>query len=117
MAMSANTPATASKPNYTVKQVEQVVSGTDVLVRLFTLAASDVIPWHYHSGSTDHYFVLSGSLRITTRDPEADHILATGEHSQITPGRQHLVRNGGSEDCRFLLIQGVGRHDFIKVGG
>jgi hypothetical protein len=25
----------------------------------FTLADGDVIPWHYHSESTDHYFVLA----------------------------------------------------------
>lgn len=113
--MATETRTTAPKPTYVVKQVEQVVKGTDVMVRLFTLSADDVIPWHSHSESTDHYFVLAGTLRITTRDPEADHVLVGGEHWQITPGNQHLVRNGGSEDCRFLLIQGVGKHDFIKA--
>jgi quercetin dioxygenase-like cupin family protein len=113
--MAANTDTTASTPNYAVKQVDQIVKGTDVLVRLFTLAPSDVIPWHYHSESTDHYFVLSGTLGISIRDPEADHILASGEHWHIAPGRPHLIRNGGSEDCRFLLIQGVGKHDFITA--
>ncbi len=113
--MSTETHATASKPNYAVKKVEQVIKGTDVVVRLFTLAGADVIPWHYHSESTDHYFVLSGTLAITTRDPEAKHVLATGEHWKMAPGNQHLVQNGGSEDCRFLLIQGVGKHDFIKA--
>src|SRR5215217_3101542 len=75
IAMATETRTTAPKPTYVVKQVEQVVKGTDVMVRLFTLSADDVIPWHSHSESTDHYFVLAGTLRITTRDPEADHVL------------------------------------------
>ena len=112
--MSTNIGETPSKPNYTVKRVELIVKGTDVLVRLFTLAPKDVIPWHHHTESTDHYFVLSGILRITSRDPEADNVLASGEHWHITPGKAHRIQNGGSDDCRFLLIQGVGKHDFIS---
>src|SRR5262245_8441317 len=49
--------------NYQVKSVEPVVVGTDIQVRVFTLADGDVIPWHYHSESTDHYFVLRGQLQ------------------------------------------------------
>ena len=65
--MTAN--AQQAKPNYTVKSVETVVAGTDAKVRLFTLAFGDVIPWHYHGQSTDHYFVLEGVLSISTREP------------------------------------------------
>ena len=39
--------------SYEVKNVENVVVGTDIQVRVFTLADGDVIPWHYHSESTD----------------------------------------------------------------
>ena len=102
-------------PNYSVKQVKKIVEGTDVLVRLFTLAADDVIPWHYHSKSTDYYFVLSGSLAIATRDPETRDVVVAGEHSQIAPNTMHCIENAGSQDCHFLLIQGVGTYDFIKA--
>ena len=61
----------AAKPNYSVKNIEPVVVGTDVQARVFTLAPDEFIPWHRHSESTDHYFVLSGALSITTRDPRA----------------------------------------------
>ena len=56
-------------PDYQVKNVEPVAVGTDIQVRVFTLADGDVIPWHYHSESTDHYFVLRGKLTIETRSP------------------------------------------------
>src|SRR5262249_60996783 len=62
--------------NYQVKSVEPVVVGTDIQVRVFTLADGDVIPWHYHSESTDHYFVLRGQLTIETRSPDHRHRLS-----------------------------------------
>ena len=49
-------------PDYQVKNVEPVAVGADVQVRVFTLTDGEEIPWHYHSGSTDHYFVLRGNL-------------------------------------------------------
>src|SRR6266550_4013166 len=58
------------KPNFNVKKVEAIAIGTDVQARLFTLAPADVIPWHHHSESTDHYFVLRGALTIETRHPD-----------------------------------------------
>jgi hypothetical protein len=39
------------------------VVGSGIQVRIFTLEPGDVIPWHYHSESTDHYFVLRGPSR------------------------------------------------------
>src|SRR5215813_194112 len=42
-------------PDYQVKNVEPVAVGIDIQVRLFTLEQGDVIPWHYHSESTDHF--------------------------------------------------------------
>lgn len=52
---------TPQASNYSMKHVETVVDGTDVRVRLFTLAGGEIIPWHYHSHCTDYYFVLEGA--------------------------------------------------------
>ena len=56
-------------PDYQVKNVEPVVVGSDIQVRLFTLEQGDVIPWHYHSESTDNYFVLRGKLPSRRGNP------------------------------------------------
>ena len=106
--------AASAKPNYSVKNIEPVVVGTDVQARVFTLAPDEFIPWHRHSESTDHYFVLSGSLSITTRDPNAELMLETGGRYRITAGTSHLIANRAKSDCVFLLVQGVGKYDFIK---
>jgi quercetin dioxygenase-like cupin family protein len=104
----------STKPNYTVKNIEPVVIGKDVQARIFTLAPGEAIPWHRHSESTDHYFVLNGTLTINTRKPDDEHTFEIGGRYKITPGTAHLISNLGATDCLFLLLQGVGKYDFIK---
>ena len=97
-----------------VKNIEVVAKGADIQARIFTLAPGEAIPWHRHSESTDHYFVLHGTLTINTRKPDNEHILEIGGRYKITPDTEHLISNREATDCRFLLIQGVGKYDFIK---
>jgi quercetin dioxygenase-like cupin family protein len=97
---------------YKVKNVETVVKGTDVQVRVFTLASDETIPWHFHRNSTDYYFVLDGLVSISTREPVLTRKLSIGQSHKITPGTPHLIANGSAEDCRFLLVQGVGTYDW-----
>ena len=101
---------------YTVKAIETVAQGSDLQARLYTLGPGDIIPWHYHSGVTDWYFCLSGTLRVETRAPRADERLTAGSQYEIPPKTAHRISNGGdAEDCRFLLLQGVGVYDFNKL--
>jgi quercetin dioxygenase-like cupin family protein len=102
---------------YTVKSIEPVAIGSDVQARLFTLAPGETIPWHYHSAVTDWYFVLEGALSVETRAPAARRELAIGESYHIAPKTAHLIANRCDTDTRFLLVQGVGAYDFLRVGG
>jgi quercetin dioxygenase-like cupin family protein len=104
-------------PGYSVKSVEPVAIGSDVLARVFTLAPGDEIPWHFHSAVTDWYFVLEGGLSIETRAPRGSRRLTAGERYSIPPKTAHLISNHSEADTRFLLVQGVGGYDFIRVGG
>ena len=48
----------------------------------------------------------------------ADHReLAIGESYHIAPKTAHLIANRSDRDTRFLLVQGVGAYDFLRVGG
>ena len=108
-------PATAG-PSYIVKSIETIAEGSDIRARLYTLASGDVIPWHYHSLVTDWYFCLGGNLRVETRAPRADERIAVGGTYSIPPKTAHRISNGGNgDDCRFLLLQGVGAYDFNKI--
>ena len=103
------------RPDYAVKKIEPVVIGTDVQARVFTLAPRDAIPWHRHNESTDHYFVLRGTLTIETRNPDDRRALEIGDRYQIMPGTVHLIANRGMTDCQFLLLQGIGKFDWVKA--
>ena len=102
-------------PDYEVKKIEPIVAGKDVQVRVFTLARGDVIPWHYHRESTDHYFVLQGTLIIETREPDDRIVLAVGERHKILPGTAHCISNESACEWQFVLVQGVGKQDWQKA--
>ena len=107
----------AQGPGYTVKSIEPVAIGSDVQARLFTLSPDETIPWHFHSAVTDWYFVLEGVLSIETRAPADRRELGVGETYKIAPKTAHLISNRSAGDTRFLLVQGVGAYDFLRVGG
>jgi quercetin dioxygenase-like cupin family protein len=90
------TPNAAKQSNYTVKNVEPIMSATNAQARIFTLAPGQNIPWHHHSKVTDHYFVLRGSLTIRQRGPDSECELQAGERHQIMPGTPHLLSNEGA---------------------
>ena len=107
----------AQGPGYAVKSVEPVAIGSDVQARVFTLAPGEQIPWHFHSAVTDWYFVLEGALSIETRRPPTAGSLSVGDRHSIPPKTAHLIANRSDADTRFLLVQGVGAYDFLRVGG
>jgi quercetin dioxygenase-like cupin family protein len=80
------------------------------------LAPDDFTPWHYHSTVTDWYFCLGGTLRIEMLAPRGEEWLTPSGRYAIPPNTAHRISNGGNgEDCRFLLLQGVGVYDFNKI--
>jgi mannose-6-phosphate isomerase-like protein (cupin superfamily) len=81
-------------------------------VRLFMLAPGDVIPWHFHSAVADVFFVLDGELTVETRAPDDWRALGVGQRHRVNPGHAHQTSNRGAHDCRFLIVQGVGKYDF-----
>ena len=113
--MRTSSSGSTRKSNYSVKHVATIANGTDVRVRLFTLAPAEIIPWHYHSKSVDHYFVLEGMLTVRTRNPEQLSVVKVGESHRLTPHTTHQISNQSARDCRFLLVQGVGALDWVKA--
>lgn len=111
----SSTAAAAQKANYRVKNIEPVMTGSDVQARLFTLAPGETIPWHFHRTAADHYFILEGTLTVVTREPEEARTIGIGGDHRIVPGTAHLITNRSTADCRFLLLQGVGTYDWVKA--
>ena len=105
-----------AKPQpYKVRDIHVVAKGADVLVRQYTLDPGEAIPWHSHSEVSDYYFGLEGVVLIETRNPSARHEVGPGRTATVTPPTVHHVSNPGRQPCRFLLVQGVGKYDFVKA--
>jgi quercetin dioxygenase-like cupin family protein len=100
---------------YKVRDIRVVAKGADVLVREYTLGPGEVIPWHRHTEVSDYYYGLEGFVVVETRDPGARHEVGVGKSTTVSPPTVHQVSNPGTQPCRFLLIQGVGKYDFVKA--
>lgn len=101
-------------PPYQARKISVIAKGTDVLVREYLLGPGEFVPWHHHTQVSDHYYSLEGAVVIETRDPDARRELNPGESATVTPPTAHHVSNLSGKPCRFLLIQGVGKYDFVK---
>jgi mannose-6-phosphate isomerase-like protein (cupin superfamily) len=73
------------------------------------------VPWHYHSRTQDTFYVISGAIRVFMREPEEDVCLAVGQTYSVPAGRPHRVANAGGASAVFLVLQGMGEHDFVAV--
>jgi len=99
-----------------VKMEEIIIQTAEVKVRLIELQPEEVTPWHFHTEVTDHFFGMSGEIEVKLKDPNESIILAPGVRCQVETGRAHQVVNIlKMESSRYLLIQGVGRYDFVRV--
>lgn len=104
--------------SYTVSSRKVVVQGSDVHVKEFRLVAGEEIPWHRHSHMFDVFYCLEGRLEIDLAEVRTGRrlpgiVLNTGESARVEAGTAHRPHNPGPRVCRFLLIQGVGKYDYI----
>jgi mannose-6-phosphate isomerase-like protein (cupin superfamily) len=80
------------------------------------MTPSQRVPWHCHTNVRDTFYVVEGRVRITLREPDDQVDLAVGEGwGPERPGRPHLVTNPGKGTATFLVLQGMGEHDFVTL--
>ena len=84
-------------------------------VQILTLGAGEDVPWHSHTEILDTFVCLDGPMDV--KMPGASHELQPGGTIAVSPNTPHRVvgKDGGA--CRFLVVQGVGAHDFIPAEG
>ncbi len=98
---------------YRVSKREVVAEAAELSVKVFTLAPGELVPWHSHSEIDDVFFCLEGEVGVETRSPERKWRLGPGERCTVKARTEHLVTNGAPGTSRYLLVQGVGKYDFI----
>lgn len=97
-----------------VRQLETVYRLPQVRVTHTILDPGEEVPWHHHTQVADTFYVVAGPVRIMTRAPSGSAILAAGEIFRTAVGQPHRVVNESDHAVEFLLIQGVGEHDFHR---
>jgi quercetin dioxygenase-like cupin family protein len=95
-------------------QLQIILQTPEVRVAEFALAPGAGQPWHRHSEVTDSFYGLEGLTEIEVREPARRVILRPGEKFSVAPGSVHRARNAHDGNSRYLLIQGVGKYDFVQ---
>ncbi|MBX5454749.1 MAG: cupin domain-containing protein [Acidobacteriia bacterium] len=98
------------------KAKTRIVAETPELrVTEYELGKGEALPWHFHSEVTDHFYCLQGVIRVALREGGQEWLLRPGESCIVPPQQVHRSSNADEGTSRYLLIQGIGRHDFIKA--
>ena len=100
---------------YPVKRRVTVAETENLRVRELALDDGQCVPWHYHNNITDTFFCMQGPMQVSTRAPDAVHVLQPGETFAVPPGTAHLVTGVAGGPCHFMVIQGVGKYDYVAV--
>lgn len=103
------------RSRFDIESTEVVAQTPELVVSVLTLAAGQETPWHYHNVVSDIFYCLEGSLVVETRQPAGRQMLEVGQTCRVEAGRPHrtLGENGGR--CRYLLIQGIGPKDTVRL--
>ena len=99
-----------------MQKLEELISTVDTRVAEFSLEANQVGQWHYHSAVAEYCYCLDGMVVIEQQGKQSL-TLKPGEKVEIALGEVHRVCNPLAQQCRYLVIQGVGTYDFLQVKG
>ena len=95
---------------------ELIAQAAGLRVQVLTLGPGQCVPWHRHTSITDTFFCLDGPMVVETRAPEARQMLEVGGRAAVPAGRPHFVSGVDAGPCRFVIVQGVGKYDYVPEG-
>lgn len=82
-------------------------------VQILTLESGVDVPWHHHTQVTDTFICLDGPMVVQMRTESGDRELKPGDTLDVPPFVDHRVIGKDGGRCRFVVVQGIGEHDFI----
>ena len=96
---------------------ETAMEGEDMRAVVLTLDQGQTVPWHYHSTITDSFVCLKGPMVVETRAPRNTYVLNAGERCAVPPKTAHHVHGLDGGPCQFMVLQGIGVYDNVRIGG
>ena len=100
---------------YEVERRAQHAERPGFRINELQISPTQQVPWHYHSNIQDTFYVLEGEIEIYLRDPKEKVRLAPGSTYSVAPKRPHLVTNGGDVSATFLVLQGIGKYEYVPL--
>jgi quercetin dioxygenase-like cupin family protein len=107
-------PPNGTNRNYEVERRSCHAARPGFRIAELQISPTQTIPWHYHSSSQDTFYVIDGTIRVFTREPEEEVRLTAGQTYAVRPQRPHLVTNTGDTSAVFLVLQ-AGDNDFVAL--
>lgn len=108
--------ASSQDQRYELEKRELVAQSDGLRVQVLTLGPGHCVPWHKHTHITDTFFCLEGPMTIETRDPDTTVELQAGGRASVPAGQPHFVSPMDGGRCKFAIVQGVGKYDYVPVG-
>ena len=100
--------------HYAADRIDVVVDTPILRVLNAHFAPSQEVPWHRHTNVIDHFWVITGRLRVETQEPDQCFELSAGGYCSVSPGCAHRVTSIGESSCHFVNLQGFGVYDFVR---
>lgn len=94
---------------------DPIIKTDNVLVRIMVLGKDSSTGWHYHSEVGDFFVCLNGVVKLEVKKPHKVIVLHPGERGEVKATQVHKVSNLHCANSEYLLVQGVGIYDFVKV--
>lgn len=102
--------------SHEAERVERFAERPGFRITELRMSPSQQVGWHRHTNVQDTFYVITGRVRITLREPDDQIDLAAGESwGPVQSERPHLVTNPGEEVATFLVLQGMGEFDFVTL--
>jgi len=108
-------PLNAARRTYEVERRAYHAARPGFRIAEMQISPTQTIPWHYHTDAQDTFYVINGTIRVFAREPKEEVCLTVGMTYSIRPGRPHLVACAGDTSAVFLVLQGMGEHDFVPL--
>ena len=97
------------------RNMKVIAQTPDVRIVEYTLNPGDSHPWHHHSEVADRIYCLEGLIGVDTKQPAHQFLLQPGQSCEVPVGTVHHVSNPGAGTGRYLLVQALGRYDYIRA--
>lgn len=80
-------PRKGTSRNYEVERRSHYAARPGFRIAELQISPTQMIPWHYHSDVQDTFYVINGTIRIFTREPQEEVCLTVGQTYAVRPGR------------------------------